>query len=235
MNLNYYTHNAKCRPSLASSCYLFHISVLYVLCRVRPNTRDEVKDKTCEDVPVITPTSALLISNRQIQAARVVLESPSRLTNPYQACFCELCPLLLDFVDDLWTMCTSSLACELCALCYRHVCDLCGLHVCWSFVKLSPILGIYEYAMYLNCISVWTSVEDMGKNPGLSVAPARVAQQPNRNTVNGYRATHIGVTSLLSHPRRRDKDSAGRLDVSGFHGWAEVAQQGHAYHAGVTL
>ena len=89
--------------------------VVYVLCRVRPNARDEVKDETCEDVPVTALTSALLISNRHIQATCVVLESPSCLTNSSQACFvnyvlllpmfvmeqlCRLCAHL-DFVDDL--------------------------------------------------------------------------------------------------------------------------------------
>jgi len=101
-----------------SSCYLFDIYVVYVLCRVRPNPRDEVKDETCEDVPVtgLMSALALLISNRHIQAACVVLEIPSRLTNPSQACFvnyvllllpmfvmeqlCRLCAHL-DFVDDL--------------------------------------------------------------------------------------------------------------------------------------
>ena len=54
--------------------------VVYVLCRVRPNARDEVKDETCDGMPVTAPTSALLISNRQIQAACIVLVSPSCLT-----------------------------------------------------------------------------------------------------------------------------------------------------------
>ena len=54
--------------------------VVYILSRVHPNARDEVKDKTCDNVPVIAPTSALLISNRQIQAACIVLVSPSCLT-----------------------------------------------------------------------------------------------------------------------------------------------------------
>ena len=43
--------------------------VVYVLCRVRPNTRDEVKDETCEDLPVTAPMSVVLISNRQIESA----------------------------------------------------------------------------------------------------------------------------------------------------------------------
>jgi len=54
--------------------------VVYVLCRVRPNARDEVKDETCKDVPVTALTLAVPISNRHIQADSVVLESPSRLT-----------------------------------------------------------------------------------------------------------------------------------------------------------
>ena len=54
--------------------------VVYVLCRVRPNARDEAKDETCDSVPMTALTLALLISNRQIQAAYVVLTSPSRLT-----------------------------------------------------------------------------------------------------------------------------------------------------------
>ena len=71
--------------------------VVYVLCRVRPNARDEVKDETCEDVSMTGPMSALalLISNRHIQAAGVVLESPSHLTNPSQACFVNYVLLLL--------------------------------------------------------------------------------------------------------------------------------------------
>ena len=54
--------------------------VVYVLCRVHPNAHDEVKDETCDDVPVTAPTSALLISNQQIQSACIVLTSPSHLT-----------------------------------------------------------------------------------------------------------------------------------------------------------
>ena len=41
------------------------------------------------------------------------------------------------------------MACELCGLC--ELCELCGLDVlCWSFVNMSPMLGIREvlYAMY---------------------------------------------------------------------------------------
>ena len=45
-----------------SSSYLFDMYVVYVLCRVRPNARDEVKDETCEDVPMTALTLAVLIS-----------------------------------------------------------------------------------------------------------------------------------------------------------------------------
>ena len=54
--------------------------VVYVLCRVRPNARDEVKDKTCKDVPMTALTSAVLICKQQIQATYVVLKSLSCLT-----------------------------------------------------------------------------------------------------------------------------------------------------------
>jgi hypothetical protein len=75
--------------------------MVYVLCRVHPNARDEVKDKMCEDVPMTGPMSALLISNRHIQAANIILESPSRLTpNPMY----QLRAFFVNFVPLLWTM-----------------------------------------------------------------------------------------------------------------------------------
>jgi hypothetical protein len=108
-----------------SLCYLFDIYVVYVLCRVRPNTRDEVKDETCKDMPVTGPTSALLISNRHIQTTSIV-ESPSRLTpSPiYQlrACFVNYVPLL--WMTTTWffgALCSKCMICELCGLC----------EVCW--------------------------------------------------------------------------------------------------------
>ena len=139
--------------------------VVYVLCRVRPNARDEVKDKMCNDVHVIAPTSALLISNRQIQAACVILTIPSRLTlNLKHALstmcfFCCLCWSWYNYVDyvliwwtmfvvwtvsTMWTLWTKFVVYELCELdviCYvGHV----------LFVNLWPMLGIYEllYGMY---------------------------------------------------------------------------------------
>jgi hypothetical protein len=87
--------------------------VLHVLCRVRPNARDEVKDETCDDVPVTVSTSALLISNQQIQATCIILASPSRLTlNLKHALstmcfFCCLCWSWYNYVDYVliwWTM-----------------------------------------------------------------------------------------------------------------------------------
>ena len=188
-----------------SSCYLFDIYVVYVLCTVRPNAHDEVKDETCEDVPVTDPTLALLISNRHIQAAGVVLESPSHLTNPSQACFvnyvllllpmfvmeqlCRLCAHL-DFVDDLWT-----------GLCqwlvnyvnyvdfvnYRRVWTMwtwCYM-LCWSFVNLSPMLGIYEllYAMYMS--QLYLCVKKCGRN-GKKMFPGLSCQQ-------GWHDSHHGI------------------------------------------
>ena len=152
----YFVNN---RHFTISSCYLFDIYVVYVLCRVRPNAHDEVKDETCEDVPVTDPTLALLISNRHIQAAGVVLESPSCLTNPSQTCFVnyvllllpmfimeQLCLLCthLDFVDDLWTMWTLSMACELCELCVLY-----ELSPCMNYVDLML------YAMLVICQLVY--------------------------------------------------------------------------------
>jgi hypothetical protein len=69
--------------------------VVYVLCRVRPNARDEVKDEMCDDVLVTALTSALLISNRQIQGACVVLTSPSCLTLNLKHALSTMCFFLL--------------------------------------------------------------------------------------------------------------------------------------------
>jgi hypothetical protein len=124
--------------------------VVYVLCRVRPNAHNEVKDKTCKDVPVIAPTSVVLISLRQIQAASVILESPSRLTLnlicELQACFVNhvpllwtmvgLCPSLVEYVRHATTM---SMICELCGKC----------ELCWSCMKY------VEYVNYVGPSSIY--------------------------------------------------------------------------------
>jgi hypothetical protein len=148
-----------------SSCYLFDIYVVYVLCKVHPNTRDEDKDQTCKDVPVTAPKLTLLISNRHIQAACIVLKSPSCLTNPSQACFvnyvlllhkfvmeqlCRLCAHL-DFVDHLWTMWTLLMACELCELC-----ALCELSSCTNYVDY---VHFVNYVGHLStCHPCWASM-----------------------------------------------------------------------------
>jgi hypothetical protein len=90
---------------------------LYVLCRVHHNARDEVKDETCEDVPVTTLTSVVLMSLPQIQAASVIVDSPTRLTLKlhliylsYVNCvhamwtMCIICGWYVNYVVHLWTM-----------------------------------------------------------------------------------------------------------------------------------
>jgi len=189
-----------------SSCYLFNIYVAYVLCRVHPNARDEVKDKTCEDVPVTGPTSALLISNRHIQVACIVLEGPSCLTNPSQhalwtmsfvayvshrttmstMCSFGLCQWLVnyvDFVDGLWIMWTmwtlwTIVVYELCGLdVLCYVGHLWTCHPCWAS------MNCYMPCICLTCTYVLRSVEEMEKIVSRPIAPASVARQPSWNTV----------------------------------------------------
>jgi hypothetical protein len=59
--------------------------------------------------------------------------------------------------------------------------------LCWSFVNLSPMLGIYEllYAMYMS--QLYLCVKKCGRNGkkfvSRPVALARVVRQPSQNTV----------------------------------------------------
>jgi hypothetical protein len=105
--------------------------MVYVFCRVRPNAHDEFKDEMCEDMLVTDPMLALLISNRHIQAASIILESPSRLTpNPmYQlrAFFVNYVPLFVDYGTTTW------LFGALCSKCY--ICEL--SEVCWSCMNVN--------------------------------------------------------------------------------------------------
>ena len=177
-----------------SSCYLFDMYVVYVLCRVCPNDRDEVKDETCEDVPMTAPMSALLISNQHIQVVCVVLETPSRLLNPSQAYFVNYVLLLLPMfiMEQLYRLCVHLEACELCELC-----GLCELSSYMNYVDLmlyamlvstchpcGSSMNCYMLCICLNCTYVLRSVEEIEKNfVSRPIAPASVARQPSWNTV----------------------------------------------------
>jgi hypothetical protein len=58
--------------------------LVYVFCRVYPNAPQKPHDKTCDAVPLITPTLALLICNPHIQAASVIISNPTCQTHEYE-------------------------------------------------------------------------------------------------------------------------------------------------------
>jgi hypothetical protein len=162
------------------------MSLVYVLCRVRPNTRDEVKDEMCEDVPVTTPTLAVLISNRHIQAMSVILDTPSHLPNLHlnhslSTPFPMLVHVgnLLNFVDCWWLVkyvnyvdCRWILKYVLCELC-RLVCELLMLLIlnlsccCWYVCQLMICQPVYGLDV---------SRKKWKKLIPRSIAPARVAR-----------------------------------------------------------
>ena len=197
--------------------------VVYVLCRVHPNAYDEVKDEMCEDVPVTTLMSAVLIFNRQIQVAYIILVSPSCLTlNLKHALstmcfFCCLCSSWYNYVNYVliwwtlfvvWTMSTMwtlSMTCELCGLCELS-------SSCMNYVDLM-LYGMLVMYYLSTCDPCWASmnyymmsqlyfcVKKCGRKekklfPGLS---------RHEHCANGCRARDIGVTTLSRRSRWCDK------------------------------
>jgi hypothetical protein len=152
----------------------------------RPNAHNEDNDKMCEDVTVTAPTSALLISSRHIQAASVVLDTPSHLANLHV----NLCCLMLGNkwtlwnVDDLWTMWTVGLVTH---VNYWTMWIVSYVGHLWACVVLMFVnLWSVNWYMKLLC-GLWYVICQLVSYAGKkweknfvprSVAPAGTAQQP---------------------------------------------------------